>query len=167
MKIEIRECCGSDAEEMILYNKTVGSETDFLCFDGRTFDISKEKEARFIERFKSNKRELMLVALDGERIVANACIEANRIFRYSHRGELSITVLRQYWGQGIGSALMERMISFAKEVGYKNICLDVRSDNERAIALYEKFNFEKIGVYKNYFKINDNYYDAQLMVLHL
>ena len=130
-------------------------------------DISKEKEARFIERFKSNKRELMLVALDGERIVANACIEANRIFRYSHRGELSITVLRQYWGRGIGSALMERLVSFAKDVGFKSIYLDVRADNTRAIALYEKFNFKKLGIYKDYFKILDDYYDAWLMVLHL
>ena len=49
MKFEIRETCGADAEKMIIYNKKVGSETDFLSFDGKTFDISEKKESGFLE----------------------------------------------------------------------------------------------------------------------
>lgn len=38
---------------------------------------------------------------------------------------------------------------------------------EIAIKLYEKLGFEKIGLYKNFFKIDGNYYDEILMNLHL
>ena len=165
MKIEIREATRIDAAEMISYNKKVGSETEFLSFDGSTFDISEEKEARFLERFKNSKRDLMLVALDGEKIIANASVEGERVKRYSHRAELSITVLKEYWGQGIGSELMQRIMSFARDVGYKSLFLDVRADNERAIALYRKFGFQEIGTYNDYFNVNGSFYDAKLMVL--
>ena len=165
MNFTIREASGSDAEKMLHYNNKVGGETDFLSFGADTFNISPEKEARFLDRLKNSKKNLMLIALDGDDIVANASIEGNRIERYSHRAEISITVLKDYWGKGIGSELMSRLISFSKDAGYKSIYLDVRADNERAISLYEKFGFKSIGYYSKYFKINDKFYDAQLMTL--
>ena len=167
MEVEIREARGADAAEMILYNKNVGSETDFLSFDGNTFNISEKKEAGFLERFRSSKRDLMLVALDGEKIVANASIEGDRRARYSHRAELSITVLKEYWGKGVGSMLMQKLIEFSKEASYRSIYLDVRADNDRAISLYRKFGFEKMGVYRDYFMVNGSCYDAQIMILYL
>ena len=167
MKTEIREACGADAEKMIQYNKDVGSETDFLSFDGKTFDISIEKEARFLERFKSSKKNLMLIAVEGDLIIANAAIECDRRKRYSHRGELSITVRKDYWGSGVGTSLMNKLIEFSKKANYKSIYLDVRADNERAISLYRKFGFERMGIYRDYFMINGQYYDAELMVLYL
>mgnify|MGYP004421668729 CR=1 FL=1 len=39
------------------------------------------------------------------------------------------------------SALMERILAFARENGVEQVNLEVRSDNKRAIALYEKFGF--------------------------
>ena len=167
MKFEIRETCGADAEKMIIYNKKVGSETDFLSFDGKTFDISEKKESGFLERFKNAKRDLMLIALDGEKIIANASIVGEKKARYSHRAELSVTVLKEYWGKGIASALLEKLVCFSKKASYRSIYLDVRADNERAISLYKKFGFERIGVYKDYFLIDKKYYDAEIMVLYL
>jgi len=167
MKFEIREACGADAEKMIIYNKKVGSETDFLSFDEKTFDISEKKETGFLERFKNSKRDLMLVALDGEKIIACASVEGEKKARYSHRAELSVTVLKEYWGKGIGSMIIEKLVEFSKESSYKNLYLDVRADNERAISLYRKFGFERIGIYKEYFLINSEYYDAELMALYL
>ena len=166
MDFLIREVSGTDAAKMLHYNNIVGGETDFLSFGADTFNISPEKEACFLERFRNSKKDLMLVALDGDKIVANASVEGNRTKRYAHRAELSITVLRDYWGKGIGSELMDKLISFSKAKGYKSIYLDVRGDNERAISLYKKFGFEKIGVYNDYFNINGKYYPAILMVLH-
>ena len=167
MDIIIREAAGTDAEEMLHYNYIVGGETDFLSFGRNTFNISAEKEARFLERFKNSKKDLMLVALDGERIVANASIERNKTERYSHRAELSITVLREYWGKGIGTRLLRELLAFSENSGIESVYLDVRADNDRAIALYRKFGFKDIGNYERYFKINGEYYDAKLMVLHL
>lgn len=86
----------------------------------------------------------------------------------AHRGELEITVKKSHWNQGIGSKLLERIISFAREEANSEIIsLEVRSDNKAAIHLYQKFGFKKIGTFKGYFKINGEMIDFDLMQLFL
>ena len=167
MEIVYRSADVSDAENLLLYLKKVGSETDNLSYGSAGFRISKESEERFIRRFQNDQNSLMLVAVcDGE-IVANSSIESNRILRYSHRAELSITVLRDFWGRGIGTRLMKEMIDFSRGVGIEVLHLEVRSDNLRAKYLYEKFGFKKYATFHKFFKIDDEYYDADFMNLYI
>ena len=162
-----REAVKADAAALLEHIKTVGAETDNLSFSGETFSISVEREAKFIDRFYNNRKDIMLIALDGEKVVGNAIVERNRVERYNHRAEISITVLKDYWGHGIGSRLMEMMIDFSRKTGIEILYLEVRSDNTRAVSLYEKFGFVKIGTYPSFFKINNSYYDAYSMILTL
>ena len=167
MEYIYREVEISDAENMIKFLKKVGDETENLSFSGDSLKLSSESEQKFISRFKNNKKDIMLVAESGGEIIANASLESNKITRYSHRAELSIAVLSKYWRRGIGSRLMELLIEFAKISGTEIIYLEARADNERALALYRKFGFECIGIYRKFFKINDKYYESVLMMLEI
>ena len=62
-----------------------------------------------------------------------------------HRAEFGISVLRAYWGLGLGRALTEACIQCAKEAGYEQLELTVVAENERAIALYRKAGFVEFG----------------------
>ena len=157
----------SDAENMIEHLKCVGQESDNLSYGEDSLALSVEKEERFLSGFISGKRGIMLVAVDGDKIVGNAIVERNKVSRYSHRGEVSITVLKEYWGRGIGSELMKRLVFLSKNAGFEILELDVRIDNGRAIALYKKVGFAPIGFYDKYFKIDGKYYGAFLMNLYL
>ena len=165
MQIIYREASMSDAENLLEHIHSVSSQTDNLSFGKDDFNISPEKEARFIDRFAKSERDIMLVALDGDRVVGNGIIEREKIKRFSHRAELSITVLREYWGRGIGTRLMEMMIDFCKSSGVHSISLYVRADNIGAISLYKKFGFETVGTYKDYFLIKNEMFDAVFMRL--
>lgn len=167
MEVLFREALKTDAAALLKHIRAVGAETDNLSFSGDTFNISEEREAKFIDRFSRSRDDIMLVALDGDKIVGNAIVERNRVERYHHRAEISITVLKEYWGKGIGSRLMEMMIDFARNAGIKILYLEVRADNKRAIELYKKYGFCEIGVYEDFFKIDEKYYDARLMTLKL
>ncbi len=167
MNIIYREAEAADAELLLEHIRTVGGETDNLSYGRDTFSISPEREAKFIDRFKKSNRDVMYIALLDGKIVGNAIVERNRVERYSHRAEISLTVLKNFWGLGIGSHLMELMIDFAKESGIEVLYLEARRDNERALGLYRKFGFSEIGIYKNFFKIDGNYFDASLMTLNL
>ncbi len=48
-------------------------------------------------------------------------------------------------GKGVGSALMQKCIDIAKEQGKEMIWLGVWEKNERAIAFYQKWGFEKFA----------------------
>ena len=167
MEVLYREAVAADAEALIEYTKKVGGETDNLSHGIEGVPCSVERQARFVEKFAKNSSDLMLVAECDGQIVANASLSRNRIARYNHRAELSITVLRDFWGQGIGSKLMEMLISFAKDTQASVVSLEVRADNERAIALYQKFGFEVVGLYKKFFKIGNKYHNALIMNLYL
>ena len=86
----------------------------------------------------------------------------------SHRGELGVSVVRAMWGKGIGTALIGRILAFARENGLEQVFLEVRSDNARAIRLYEKHGFCKLCTYPAYMKLsNGQRADCDLMVLSL
>ena len=85
----------------------------------------------------------------------------------NHRAELGITVLKSEWDKGLGSRLLKMAIEYAKSHGIEIINLEVRSDNFRAIHVYEKFGFRKIGTSFAYFKIGDSYIDFDIMYLDL
>ena len=167
MDITYREAEISDSLALIEFLSSVGAETDNLSFSADSLKLTKESEERFLKRFKSNSKNLMLVAEYNGKIVGNASLERNKIQRYSHRAEISIVVKKAFWGQGVGTCLMEMLVSFAKESGAEILHLEVRADNERALNLYRKFGFGTIGIYNNFFKIKSEYFDAVLMQLKL
>ena len=65
---------------------------------------------------------------------------------------------------GIGTKLLHYLIDNAKQQNVKTINLEVNENNQYAIALYEKFNFKRIGLRKKYYNNTD---DAILMTLEI
>ncbi len=63
----------------------------------------------------------------------------------------TIGVDRAYQGQGIGRRLLDGLLDFA-DGGV--VYLEVRTDNEAAIALYRSAGFEQIGVRRRYYRVS-------------
>ena len=79
-------------------------------------------------------------------------------------GEIyKIAVDKNVQRQGVGSIILNKTISYLRDLGADNIYLEVRKSNEKAISLYEKFGFVKSGERKNYYP--DNSEDALLYTL--
>ena len=57
---------------------------------------------------------------------------------------------------GIASMLLEKLIGVSKEENVNSLTLEVSENNTYAIKLYEKYNFKKIGLRKNYYAQNEN-----------
>lgn len=57
---------------------------------------------------------------------------------------------------GIASMLLEKLIEVSKEEKVDSLTLEVNENNTYAIRLYEKYNFKKIGLRKNYYAQNEN-----------
>lgn len=167
MEIIYREARPEDACALLDYLKTVGGESDNLTFGATGLPLSEEQAKKFLSNLQTSPHSRMLLAFDRNAIVGNASIDGNGNPRFRHRCNLAIAVRKDHWGQGIGSSLMQRQIDFARETGAEVISLEVRSDNHRAIALYRKFGFEKFGTFRNFFKIDGMYFDADYMNLYL
>ena len=167
MAITIQKARPEDAQAILEYLKMIGGESDNLSFGSEGMGIPVEAEIQYLESMEKSETAIMLAAKDGDRIVGTASFSAYPRERMKHRGEISVSVLKAYWGNGVGTRLMEQVIDFAKYAGMEIISLEVRSDNARAIRLYEKLGFEKIGVFKGFFKIGKELIDFDLMNLYL
>lgn len=68
-------------------------------------------------------------------------------------GEIErIAVHPRLQGHGFGKKLMEQMVSFARDQGVKEMTLEVRAGNEKAIKLYESCGFVKEAVRRYYYR---------------
>lgn len=65
--------------------------------------------------------------------------------------------------QGIGEALMRELLARCKDAGCTCSTLEVRSQNDPAIKLYEKLGYVACATRRNYYPNND---DATVMWLH-
>jgi ribosomal protein S18 acetylase RimI-like enzyme len=84
---------------------------------------------------------------------------------FSHSGRLGMGVLSAYWGQGIGSALLEKTLAVARERNLEQVELEFYASNAPAIRLYEKFRFQTEGRKSKARKIDGKYDDLVLMAL--
>ena len=166
--IEIRKVKISDAKDILEYFKIIGGKTDNLSFGPEGIPITIEAEEEYIKNILNSKNQLFLVAVDGKEIVGTATFSGLNGMRVAHRGEISVAVKKSMWGKHIASRFIDELIRFAKyDLKAEVISLEVRSDNDRAIALYKKFGFEKIGTFEAFMKINGKDVSFDIMRLDL
>lgn len=72
-----------------------------------------------------------------------------------HRGNVAVSVLKEFWNLGIGKKLLTCLEDYAKEWGLSQLELDYFSGNERGRALYEKIGFIQVGETPNAFILKD------------
>jgi len=71
--------------------------------------------------------------------------------RRAHVGSIGMAVHDAYAGRGAGTALMAAVVDLADNwLQLKRLELGVYADNARAIALYERFGFEREGLQRAY-----------------
>ncbi|MCH3916531.1 MAG: GNAT family N-acetyltransferase [Spirochaetia bacterium] len=164
--IIIRAATEQDAEAVIAHMKMIGDETDNLTFDSKALEgLTVATEASFLK--SQQERASFLIAVDGNEVIGSANFSIGGRKRIRHVGELGIAVQKKYWGQGIGSALLERVIANAKAAGIRKLNLTVRSDNQEAIRLYKKFGFCHEGTTSRMFCIGNQWICGEYFGLEL
>ena len=155
-----------DAAALLDYLKIAGSETENLSFGAEGVPLDQEAEQAVLRaQYSSSDNAQYLAKVDGE-IIGTASLNRSPR-RMSHRGVFGISLKKAWWGCGAASALMEAILAFARENGFEQLNLEVRSDNARAIRLYEKYGFRKLCTFPHFFRINGAYIDFDLMNLEL
>ena len=164
MNLTIEKARPEDAAEILDFLKLIGGETDNLTFGAEGMPFTAQAEAEYIKSLENSCDGVMLIAKNDGRIIGSASL--NRLpRRMSHRGDFSVAVVREYWNCGVGGKLLNAIVDFARENSFEIIELQVRSDNLSAIRLYEKHGFQKICTYPSFFKIGNEFYDADYMSL--
>lgn len=106
-----------------------------------------------------------LVAVSGEHVIGMLTVDTfpNRP-RRRHVGRIGISVSEAWQGKGVGKALMRAGVDLSdKWLNLTRLELEVYSDNEAAIRLYEQFGFEREGVLRQHAFRDGRYVDSIMM----
>lgn len=165
-RLIIRKASKSDAKALIDYLSIIGGESDFLTFGLGEFGRTVEQEEEFIENILTKSNALFIIAEANGKVVGNLNFSGGPRQRTAHIGEFGVSVLKEYWGNGIGEELIKYLIDWSKNSAIiRKINLKVRTDNARGIQLYKKLGFLEEGILKRDFLINSKFYDSVLMGL--
>ena len=136
----------ADGKEVFEVFNLTHAETDYLLSYPDENSYDPEQEAQFLEEKTNSSNEIEIIAVVDGKIAGTAGIEAvGKKFKLKHRAELGISILKEYWGLGLGKALINACVQCAKDAGYKQLELNVVAENERAVALYKSFGFVEFG----------------------
>lgn len=142
----IRTADGSDAAGVLrCFLKTHAETNNMLTYpDERSF--TEEDERVFLEKRAvcDDSAELCAV-VDGIIVGTGGFTSVGTQIKLRHRATFGIGILKDYWGLGIGRALTESCIALAKQAGYRQLELDVVSQNLAAISLYQSVGFVEYG----------------------
>ena len=168
-EITLRNAEPADAEAILKFLKTTNAETRFLICEPEEVTMTVEQDQAFINRKIEDERELLLVAFDGDKHIGNCSLmSVGSSVRYRHRCSVAIALYKEYCGRGIGRVMLETALDVARNLGCEQAELEVMTENEGAIALYESVGFVKCGFLPNSAKYKDgSYADSYWMVKEL
>jgi ribosomal protein S18 acetylase RimI-like enzyme len=118
-------------------------------------------------RHNELESRMFFVATVEEQVVGWVHLKHPERQKLAHTAELTIGVLEEYRGQGIGSHLLERGLEWAGSQGFEKIYNSVPATNEEAIGFLESHGWETEAVREGHYKFDGEYIDEVMMAQRL
>jgi GNAT superfamily N-acetyltransferase len=153
-----------DAAELIAVRDEVAAEGDLIA--GVPGERSVLEESLALSSLVASGG-LGLTLLVDDRVVGNLMVERRRGPYESHRGDVSLALRQGFRGLGLGRALLDTAVDWARAVGITKLTLGVFPSNERALALYRAVGFVEEGVLRGQLRVAGSERDLVVMGLRL
>lgn len=142
----LRNGTEKDAADALDVFKRTHEETDNLLTYPEEITHTVSEQEKFLRDKTDSDDEIEIIAeVDGKTIGLGGINRLSSRQKQKHRAEFGISILKEYWGLGIGRALTKACVECAKKAGYDQLELDVVAENGRAAELYRSEGFEEYG----------------------
>jgi RimJ/RimL family protein N-acetyltransferase len=156
----IRKCVLGDAAQFVEFARKVGTETKFTRFSSGTVPSIEKSAAEFEEDGERSDR-LHLGAFAEDRLVAYAKFRQPYPDHsgFKHVADFGIMVLSEFWGKGVGRALMDAVEDYSKRLGVTRIEARVRQGNDAALKFFGSLGYVVEGTRRACVVIDQFYLD--------
>lgn len=127
---------------MIAHVNAIGAEGVQIMTERLAISPTEE---RAVFRKADGRSGLYIVAVLGGEVVGTADISRGRQSKNRHTADLGIALRKDARGVGLGTAMMQTMIDWARSMGIRKITLGVFASNGPALALYRRLGFIQEG----------------------
>jgi RimJ/RimL family protein N-acetyltransferase len=145
--VTIRSATEADAEKInSLVAEVFKTSTYLITLPEEFSSFSEDQQKERIGKYHGDEGGLLLVAEYGSELIGTIDFQNGKRKRISHKGSFGMSVRSTWRGKGVGAFLLQGLIDWVKaHPSIEVIQLGVLEENAAAIALYEKFGFEKTG----------------------
>ncbi|WP_254761741.1 GNAT family N-acetyltransferase [Natrinema marinum] len=156
----IRPAEQSDLRGLVSVMREVAEENDYLVAE-TVVDLLDREEVVF--RHNDIESRIFFVATVDDEVVGWVHLRSPNFEKLAHTAELTMGVLEEYRGHGIGSQLMERGLKWADSNGYEKVYQSVPATNQDAVRFLEDHRWETEAIRQAHYKIDGNYVAEQMM----
>lgn len=146
-----------DIPGVLDYLYVSAGETEFILrYPEECSKYTAEGEKALFDRINAADNHAMLVCLVEGKVAGNCEIVWKNGLKTRHRASVAIALLKEFWGQGIGTRMFQEMIRIAEANEHiLQMELEFVEGNSRARALYEKMGFRIAGIKPNAIRLKD------------
>ena len=160
--VVIRRAEPGDAAQLVALGEAVALEEGGWMLSTETWRSAAD-ERRYLKAVRSHGDAAVFVAVDGDDVVARLSVARDPHPASSHVADLGLMVAASHRRRGIGRAMLEHAVDWARSASVRKLELHVFPWNEPAIALYEQFGFVREGFRREHYRRGEEYVDAILM----
>jgi RimJ/RimL family protein N-acetyltransferase len=158
----VRLASPGDAAALVQLAREVGSEPEGWLISTSDWRGAGD-ERRYLRSLRRSRDAAVFVAEAPEGIVGRLSVGRDPHPASSHVADLGLMVAKSHRRRGIGRALLERTVEWARGTGVTKLELHVFPYNEAAIRLYESFGFRREGLRERHYRRDGELVDAVLM----
>ncbi len=162
MSLVVRPARPDDAAALVELAVSVGSEPEAWLLNTDSWR-SVGEERRYLRALKRHPDAAVFVAEDEGTVVGRLSVARDPHRASHHVADLGLMVAAGHRRRGVGRALLEQAVEWARDAGIRKLELHVFPWNEPAIRLYEQFGYEREGFRHEHYRRDDEYVDAILM----
>lgn len=167
-RILIKSATEKNAEAICNHRYNTSSESYFMARYPEEVSLDIELMKNNLSSTRKNQKDFTVTAfLDGKIIGDSGITTIRNHMKYCHRAYFGISILKEYCNLGLGKYMLEIALEQARKNGFEQVELGVFEDNIRAIKLYEKCGFEKVGIQPRAFKLKDGTYRNEIQMVHI
>ena len=164
--IRIRLAEPTDAEQLVELAQGVGRESgDYLLTTDTWRGVTEER--RYVKAVRRSGDAAVFVVDDGSRIVGRLSLARDPHPASRHVADLGLMVAAGHRRRGIGRALLEQAVRWARGSGVRKLELHVFPWNEPALQLYDAFGFEREGLRQGHYVRDGVEVDAIVMAYRI
>jgi RimJ/RimL family protein N-acetyltransferase len=165
VNFRVRPADPGDAEALVRLAEAVSAEPEgwLISTDGEWRSVGDER--RYLKAVRRYPHAAVYVAEREEdgAIIGRLSLARDTHPASAHVADLGLMVADDARRQGVGSALLEAAVEWARSAGVRKLELHVFPWNEPAIQLYERFGFDREGERTAHYRRGDEFVDAILM----
>jgi RimJ/RimL family protein N-acetyltransferase len=159
----IREIQESDAAGFLALCKRLDEENRFMMLEPGERQTTLEEQTKRIREVLAKDNQTIFVVEEQGMLFGYLAAMGGSYARNKHEAYIVVGILEAFTSRGLGTALFERLESWAREHAIHRLELTVMVHNTRGVGLYQKMGFEIEGIKRDSLFVDGKFVDEYHM----